>query len=158
MRTGRFFVDTEAAGYGLQGGHTIEQMGNSAPDVVDDETQIILRLIRLFPPVRDDLMNVQNRLIDSVTYVIEERDFSSEFPANPCLMVPAHGNDDSGLLDQVARQFPLTVRGGSTPSHEGRPGPRDGSPAVTPRCRRIQSGTRPVSRAEPSTHIRPRGF
>ena len=67
MRTGRFFVDTEAAGYGLQGGLTIEQMGNSAPDVVDDKLQIVTRLIRLFPPVGDDLMHVQNRLIDSVT-------------------------------------------------------------------------------------------
>ena len=41
MRTGRFFVDTEAAGYGLQGGLTIEQMGNSAPDVVDDKSGMI---------------------------------------------------------------------------------------------------------------------
>jgi hypothetical protein len=68
-------------------------------------------LIRLIPPVWDDLMHVQNRLIDSITYVIEERDLPSEFPANPCLMVPAHGHNNSRSLDQVARQFPLTVAG-----------------------------------------------
>lgn len=86
-------------------------MGNSAPDVVDDKLQIVTRLIRLFPPVGDDLMNVQNRLIDSVTYVIEERDFSTEFPANPRLMVPAHGNDYSCGPNQITHQLPLKVAG-----------------------------------------------
>ena len=111
MLLSHFWLDHKAGRLQLESRETIEQKRNSAPDVLDDDMQIITRLLRLISPIGEDLMHVQNRLIDAVTEVIEERDLSSEFPANPCLVVLPHRNGNRSGVDQGLGELSLPVAG-----------------------------------------------
>ena len=60
-------------------------------------------------------MNIQNRLVEVVTEMIEEPNVSPEFLPDPLLMISAHRNRQRRALDQFACQLSLPVKGGINP-------------------------------------------
>lgn len=96
-------------------GNVGKEMGDSVPDVVDDGTHIVTGLFKMVLPVRDGFMDVQDRLVRSITHLIEERRLPVEFSLDEGLVVVPHRNGQGRPLDQIPGQSSWNVAGGIGP-------------------------------------------